>query len=99
MRRLTLADLESRGIGPVYVPVAVGHNSDGDGTDADGHHPPHDVPEVLCVLHGEGVVEIDGVTTPFGSGDVFIIEPGEQHRLIGHGDLPVVHAWLQLRSN
>lgn len=98
MRRLTLADLESRGIGPVYVPVSVGNCSEGGGSDADGRHPPHDVPEVLCVLHGEGVVEIDGTAISFGSGDVFIIEPGEQHRLIGHGDLPVVHAWLQLRA-
>src|ERR1043165_7309807 len=98
MRRLTLADLESRGIGPVYVPVSVRTAATGDGPDAARLHPAHDVPEVLLVLHGEGVVEIDGVTTSFGSGDVFIIEPGEQHRLIGHGDLPVVHAWLQLRS-
>lgn len=99
MRKLTLDDLAASGIGPVYVPVVAGELTDsgGDGAEAVGHRP-HAVPEVLCILQGRGVLQVNGNAVPFASGDVFIIEPGEEHRLVNHSDMPLVHAWLHLHE-
>lgn len=58
----------------------------------------HTVPEVFCIYQGRGVVEINGEeVTPFGPGEVVVMEPGEDHHLISRGDGPLVFTWMHLR--
>jgi mannose-6-phosphate isomerase-like protein (cupin superfamily) len=50
--------------------------------------------EMFCLLQGEGWIEVDGVREPVGAGDVFIIEPGEDHHLISSEHNPLINLWL-----
>ena len=61
----------------------------------EGHHV-HTVPEVFVILQGTGVIEIDGVATPFQAGDVFVVAAGEDHHLVSQGALPLLSAWMHL---
>lgn len=104
MEKLTLADLTGRADGPVLAAARpgfaverggitryeVGHRSH-----PEGYHV-HTVPKMFVILQGTGVIEIDGAPTPFQAGDVFIVEPGEDHHLVSGGDLPLLSAWMHL---
>jgi mannose-6-phosphate isomerase-like protein (cupin superfamily) len=105
MRKLSLADLTSRAEGPVLGAAVPGFHIErggitryeqGQRSHPEGHHV-HTVPEAFCILQGTGVIEIDGVATPFQAGDVFVVEPGEDHHLICQGDLPLLSAWMHLQ--
>jgi mannose-6-phosphate isomerase-like protein (cupin superfamily) len=54
----------------------------------------HNVNEVLIFLQGKGEVPIDGQVYPLRTGDVVIIEPGEDHRTQSSVDDPLVCAWF-----
>ena len=50
--------------------------------------------EVFCILQGEGWIEIEGVREEARTGDVFVIDPGEDHHLISSDHSPFVNLWL-----
>jgi mannose-6-phosphate isomerase-like protein (cupin superfamily) len=53
----------------------------------------HDTDEVFIVLQGSGTMPVDGVSHPIKTGDVIVIEPGEDHHTTGSVDDPMVVAW------
>lgn len=106
MRKLSLAALGGGGDGPVLhraVPGflvergGVSRYLPGERTHPEGHHV-HDVPEVFCIVQGSGVIEIDGTPTPFEAGDIFVVDPGEDHHLVSQGELPLISMWLHLHA-
>ena len=54
----------------------------------------HDVCEVFIFLQGRGVLPVDGVDHPVKTGDVVIVEPGEDHHTRSSQDDPLVAAWF-----
>jgi mannose-6-phosphate isomerase-like protein (cupin superfamily) len=53
----------------------------------------HDSEEVFIFPQGKGVLPIDGVEYPVETGDVFIVEAGEDHHLRSSLEDPLVSAW------
>ena len=105
MQKLSLRDLSDRADGPILAGAAPGYVIErggvsrylaGERTHPEGHHV-HTVPEMFLILQGSGVIEIDGAPTPFEAGDVFLVEPGEDHHLVSQGELPLVSTWLHLQ--
>jgi mannose-6-phosphate isomerase-like protein (cupin superfamily) len=68
------------------------HTADGPGG-SDRHVHPHDC-EAFVLLQGRAIMEVDGKPYPLVSGDVCIIEPGEDHHLVSDRDDPCVNLWL-----
>ena len=56
----------------------------------------HDVDEVFVFVQGTGVLPIDGVDYPIQTGDVVIVEAGEDHHTRSSEDDPLVAAWWLL---
>ena len=50
----------------------------------------HDVPEVFIFIQGKGVIPIDGTDHPVKTGDVVIVEAGEDHHTRSSEDDPLV---------
>jgi len=55
------------------------------------HHAPG---EVYYVLEGDGVSEIDDVTTPVGPGTALFIPPNARHRTRNTGTRPLRFVWI-----
>ena len=53
----------------------------------------HDVDEVFIFIQGKGVIPIDGKEYPVKTGDVVIVEAGEDHHTRSSEDDPLVAAW------
>ena len=53
----------------------------------------HDVDEVFIFLQGKGVLPVDGLEYPVQTGDVVIVEAGEDHHTQSSEDDPLVAAW------
>jgi quercetin dioxygenase-like cupin family protein len=53
----------------------------------------HDVDEVFIFIQGQGILPIDGVEYPIQTGDVFVVEAGEDHHTRSSVDDPLVAAW------
>ena len=53
----------------------------------------HDVAEVFIFVQGSGVLPIDGVELPVATGDVVVVEAGEDHHTRSSVDDPLVAAW------
>ena len=53
----------------------------------------HDVDQVFLFVQGQGVIPIDGVEYPVQTGDVVIVEAGEDHHTRSSEDDPLVAAW------
>lgn len=53
----------------------------------------HDVAEVFLFVQGRGVLPIDGVDHPIETGDVVIVEAGEDHHTRSSTEDPLVAAW------
>jgi len=53
----------------------------------------HDVDEVFLFVQGKGVIPVDGVEYPVQTGDVVIVEAGEDHHTRSSEDDPLVAAW------
>jgi quercetin dioxygenase-like cupin family protein len=56
----------------------------------------HDVTEVFIIVQGSGVLPIDGVAYPVKTGDVWLVEPGEDHHLTSSQDDPMVAVWYKM---
>ena len=75
----------------VKIPGQRTHSHDGPGG-TDRHV--HEDAEVFVILQGKGAMEIDGTRHPFVTGDVFVVEPGEDHHLVSDVDDPCVNLWF-----
>jgi mannose-6-phosphate isomerase-like protein (cupin superfamily) len=58
----------------------------------------HDTDEVFIFIQGKGVIPIDGVDYSVQTGDVVIVEAGEDHHTRGSVDDPLVAAWYVMAS-
>ncbi len=58
----------------------------------------HDVTEVLIFIQGVGSVPINGVVYPLKTGDVVVVEPGEDHRTESSVEDPLVCAWFVMEK-
>ncbi len=67
------------------------HTHDGPGG-ADLHV--HEDAEVFVILQGKAVMELDGKRIPLVTGDVLVVEPGEDHHLVADKDDPCINLWL-----
>jgi quercetin dioxygenase-like cupin family protein len=56
----------------------------------------HDVDEIFIFVQGKGVLPIDGVEYPLQTGDVVLVEAGEDHHTRSSVDEPLVAAWYVL---
>lgn len=103
MKRLTIADLnptDSR-----LMPDLLGQKRISGGgvyvfKPGETAHPEprhaHDVDEVFIFIQGKGVLPIDGVDHPVKTGDVIVVEAGEDHHTRSSVDEPLVAAWYLL---
>lgn len=71
------------------------HSHDGPGG-SDLHV--HDDCEVFIILQGRAQMELDGKLHQLTTGDVVVVEPGEDHHLISDAEDPCVNLWLQAGS-
>lgn len=53
----------------------------------------HDTDEVFIFIQGTGVIPIDGVDHPVRTGDVVLVEAGEDHHTRSSVEDPLVAAW------
>lgn len=58
----------------------------------------HDTAEVFVFIQGQGVIPIDGVDYPVKTGDVVIVEAGEDHHTRSSVDDPLVSAWWVMKA-
>ena len=102
MKRYTFADLGSSGpehVASQLIPgkrIAHGglsFHTPGMRTHSEGEHR-HEDEEVFCIMQGRGQIEIDGRLEPIQAGDVLVIEPGEEHHIIGHPEHPIINCWF-----
>jgi mannose-6-phosphate isomerase-like protein (cupin superfamily) len=54
----------------------------------------HEDREAFIILQGKAVMEINGVPYRLESGDVLIVEPGEDHHLVSDALDPCINLWL-----
>ncbi|MBN1525447.1 MAG: cupin domain-containing protein [Spirochaetales bacterium] len=64
-----------------------------DGPDGKDYHV-HDDEEIFVVLQGKGIMELEGDEYPLFTGDVMIVEPGEDHHLVIDEQDPCVIVWF-----
>jgi quercetin dioxygenase-like cupin family protein len=102
MIRLKISDLGSDGPqhvvhklvpGAYIYRGALSFHAPGQRTHAEGHHV-HDDREIFCIMQGRGEIEIDGRREPLHAGEVLIIEPGEEHYIVGDPAYPIVNLWF-----
>jgi mannose-6-phosphate isomerase-like protein (cupin superfamily) len=67
------------------------HSNDGPGG-KDFHV--HDDCEAFIVIQGKGSLEVNKAIYTVVTGDIIIIEPGEDHHLITNNELPFVVLWF-----
>jgi mannose-6-phosphate isomerase-like protein (cupin superfamily) len=58
----------------------------------------HDVDEVFIFVQGKGVIPIDGTEYPVQTGDIVIVEAGEDHHTRSSVDDPLVSAWYLMEK-
>ena len=102
MKRYRISDLHSDGPQHVVSALVPGAYIDHGGlsfhpvgwrTHPEGQHV-HDNAEVFCILQGQGEIEIDGRREPLHAGEVLIIEPGEEHYIVGDPAYPIINLWF-----
>ena len=60
-------------------------------------HVHEDADEVFIFVQGQGVVPVDGVDHPVSTGDIVIVEAGEDHHTRSSEDDPLVAAWYLVK--
>lgn len=68
------------------------HTNDGPG--GRDYHVHDDDYEVFVILQGKAIMEIDSVCYPLVTGDICVVEPGEDHHLISDPAEPCINLWL-----
>ena len=105
MKRLTINDLKFTGsfLMPDYLgEKKISHGGvyvfkPGETAHPEARHV-HDTDEVFIFVQGKGVLPIDGVDYPVQTGDVVIVEAGEDHHTRSSVDDPLVSAWYVMAS-
>ncbi len=100
MRKLTTADLkptESRLMPDLLGDAAIARGGlyifkPGEIAHPEARHL-HDTAEVFIFVQGTGVIPIDGVDYPVQTGDVVVVEAGEDHHTRSSVEDPLVAAW------
>ncbi|MBP1962337.1 cupin domain-containing protein [Paenibacillus aceris] len=69
-----------------------------DGPDGRDYHIHGDC-EAFLILQGTGTMEINGEHFPVTTGDIVIVEPGEDHHLNSSEADPIVTVWCHASSN
>lgn len=102
MKRYTFPDLGSEGPehiasklvpGKYIVHGGLSFHKVGWRTHPEGEHV-HADSEVFCIMQGQGEIEIDGRREPLHAGEVLVIEPGEEHHIIGDPAHPIINLWF-----
>jgi quercetin dioxygenase-like cupin family protein len=100
MKRLTVADLNNHSNSRLLPGVLGNARITGGGVyvfkPGETAHPErhvHDVDEVFIFIQGQGVIPIDGVEHPLMTGDIVIVEKGEDHHTRSSVNDPLVAAW------
>lgn len=65
----------------------------GEGEDGSDRHV-HEDHEIFVIVQGKGVLEVNGESHPFTTGDVLVVEAGEDHHLVADRDDPCINLWL-----
>ncbi|NLC55501.1 MAG: cupin domain-containing protein [Armatimonadetes bacterium] len=68
------------------------HTNDGPG--GQDLHVHADDCEAFVILQGKAVMEVNGERIPLTTGDVVVIEPGEDHHLVSDREDPCINLWL-----
>jgi mannose-6-phosphate isomerase-like protein (cupin superfamily) len=105
VKKLTIADLgytDSRLLPGRYGDVQISHGGlyvfkPGETAHPEPRHV-HDVDEVFIFVQGRGVIPIDGVDYPVVTGDVVIVEAGEDHHTRSSKEDPLVAAWYLMKD-
>ncbi|MCU6793682.1 cupin domain-containing protein [Paenibacillus sp. WQ 127069] len=113
MKKLRISDLRDIGSGHILQDVMPGaYLSSGglafsargershthDGPDGRDYHV-HGDSEAFVIMQGSGMMEINGNLIPVTTGDIVIVEPGEDHHLISSEDDPIVTVWCHAGPN
>ena len=64
-------------------------------THPEGEHR-HAYPEVFVIMQGRGEIEVDGRREAIHAGEVLIVQPGEEHYIIGDPAYPIVNLWFHV---
>lgn len=105
MKRLTVSDIKYTGsrLLPDYLgDKKISHGGvyvfkPGETAHPEARHV-HDTDEVFIFIQGRGVIPIDGVDYPVQTGDIVIVEAGEDHHTRSSVDDPLVAAWYVMAS-
>ena len=107
MKRLHITDLQAHSEGHVLQDVLPGkylyrgglafeqpgaRTHTNDGPDGKDYHV-HEDCEAFVILQGKGRLELNKELFAVSSGDIFIIEPGEDHHLISDREEPLIILW------
>jgi mannose-6-phosphate isomerase-like protein (cupin superfamily) len=103
MKRYTFSDLGAQGVEHVASSLVPGEYIARGGLsfhavgwrthDGEEAHV-HEDAEIFCIMQGRGEIEIDGTREPVHAGEVLVIEPGEDHHLIGDPQHPIINLWF-----
>lgn len=92
MRGLIPGQYINRGAMSYKAPGVRTHTHDGpEGRD---YHVHEDDVEVFVLLQGKAQMELNGEMHPMVTGDLFIVEPGEEHHLISDREDPCINLWF-----
>ncbi len=106
MKKLTIADLKP--VGSRLMPDLLGDAAIARGglyifKPGEIAHPEarhvHDTAEVFIFVQGTGVIPIDGVDYPVQTGDVVVVEAGEDHHTRSSVEDPLVAAWYMMEKS
>lgn len=108
MKMLRLSDLQDKTNGHVLQDVLPGsylssgglsfskrgdRSHTNDGPDGRDYHVHQGDCEAFIILQGTGTMEINGEHIPVRTGDIVIVEPGEDHHLNSSVEDPIVTVW------
>jgi len=54
----------------------------------------HDDAEVFIIVQGKATMKLDDQEIPMVTGDVLIVEPGENHHLVADEEDPCINLWF-----
>ncbi len=53
----------------------------------------HDDCELFLIVQGRAVIQVNGVGESIKTGDIILVEPGEDHHIISDAEEPAVVLW------
>lgn len=113
MKKLRLSDLQDKRNGHILQDVLPGaylssgglsfakrgeRSHTNDGPEGRDYHVHGDC-EAFLIMQGTGTMELNGEFIPVTTGDIVIVEQGEDHHLISSEDDPIVTVWCHAGAN